>query len=52
MQNQSGHRSLLLRYIDPIQKKIIDTPIVKHPTATQGLNLSPVAWSRIQFELV
>lgn len=24
------------------QKNIIDTPIVKHPTATQGLNRSPV----------
>lgn len=25
------------------QKNIIDTPIVKHPTATQGLKRSPVS---------
>jgi hypothetical protein len=25
------------------QKKIIDTPIVKHPTATQGLKRSPIS---------
>lgn len=26
----------------PIQKKMIETPIVKHPAATQGLKRSPV----------
>ena len=30
------------------QKKITDTPIVKHPTATQGLNRSPVPATTIR----
>lgn len=34
----------LLREVEGVllvQKNIIETPIVKHPTATQGLNRSP-----------
>lgn len=37
------HWSLILVASISFQKKIIETPIVKHPTATQGLSLSPVA---------
>lgn len=30
------------RSLIPIQKNMIETPIVKHPAATQGLKRSPV----------
>lgn len=38
-----SHATVAIQYLrDVTQKNMMETPIVKHPTATHGLNRSPV----------
>ncbi|KAJ6431325.1 hypothetical protein OIU84_018749 [Salix udensis] len=45
IQWSEGKVLVLRKFKHKIQKKIIDTPIVKHPAATQGLRRSPISVS-------